>query len=131
MATTYATLEDVQARILRDLSVDETALCQSLLEDAAVIIDIAAPEATAGAKKVVSCRMVQRALGDGQSMGVPIGASQGTLSALGYSQSWTISNGSAGELYLGKLDKQLLGVGNRIGCTSPVEALANNLGVDP
>lgn len=130
MATTYATVEDVQSRILRDLSVDETTLCKSLLEDAAVIIDAAAPEATAGSKKVVSCRMVQRALGDGQSMGVPIGASQGTLSALGYSQSWTIANGSAGELYLGKLDKQLLGVGNRIGCTSPVEALTSNAEVD-
>lgn len=130
MATAYATVDDVKARITRVLTADEEDLCKTLLEDAAVIIDSASPTATADAKKVVSCRMVVRALGDGQSSGVPIGASQGTLSALGYSQSWTMGSGSTGELYLGKLDKQLLGMGNRIGCTSPVEAFANNTEVN-
>jgi hypothetical protein len=45
------------------------------------------------------------------------------MSGLGYSQSWTLSNGSTGEMYLSKLDKQLLGYGNKIGSYSPVEEL--------
>ena len=61
-------------------------------------------------------------MGDGESSGVPMGATQGSMSGLGYSQSWTMgSNGSAGELYLAKLEKQMLGYGNKIGSHSPLE----------
>lgn len=118
----YATVSDVQARMMRDLSVDEQAVCSTLLEDAAVIIDIFNIEASADAKKTVSCRMVIRALGDGSD--IPMGATQGSMSALGYSQSWTMGSGaSAGELYLSKLEKQMLGYGNKIGTYSPVQEL--------
>ena len=121
----YATVQDVSDRMLRDLSTDEQAVCGKLLDDAAVIIDAAAPAASADAKKVVSCRMVIRALGDGGAGGVPVGATQGSMSALGYSQSWTIGNGgSTGELYLSKADRLLLGAGNAIGSYSPVQELA-------
>ena len=120
----YATVEDVQARMTRDLSADEQAVCSSLLDDAAVLIDSFNANATADVKKVVSCRMVIRAIGDGESGSVPMGATQGSQSGLGYSQSWTIgTGGSVGELYLGKLEKQLLGVSNKIGSYSPVEEL--------
>lgn len=122
--TTYATVGDVQARMTRDLSTDERAVCTALLQDAAVMIDAIASGAAADAKKVVSCRMVIRALGDGSSGGVPMGATQGSMSGLGYSQSWTIgSGGGAGELYISKSDRLLLGVGNSIGSYSPVQAL--------
>ena len=121
----YATIADVQARMTRDMSTDEETVCSTLLDDAAVIIDAAAPNASTDAKKVVSCRMVIRALGDGGMSGVPMGATQGSMSALGYSQSWTIgSGGSTGELYLGKSERQILGVGNSIGSYSPVQELA-------
>lgn len=120
----YATTDDVQARMTRTLSADELAVCASLLDDAAVIIDAYNADASAAAKLVVSCRMVMRALGDGGDATVPVGATQGSMSALGYSQSWTISAGSTGELYIGRLEKTLLGVGNRIGSYSPVEGLA-------
>ena len=53
----------------------------------------------------------------------PVGSTQGTATALGYSQSWTMSGGSSGELYLSKLEKKLLGVGSRIGACSPLEDL--------
>lgn len=120
----YATVADVQARMTRTLTEDEQAVCASLLEDAAVIIDAYNAKAQTSAKLVVSCRMVIRALGDGGSAGFPLGASQGSMSGLGYSQSWTIgSGGSAGELYLAKLEKKLLGVGDRIGALSPVELM--------
>jgi hypothetical protein len=105
------------------MSQDEQAVCANLLDDAAAIIDAYNVNATADAKKVVSCRMVLRALGDGTDAGIPTGATQGSMSALGYSQSWTIGSGSAGELYIGKLEKKLLGVGDHIGSYSPIEEL--------
>lgn len=121
---TYATVKDVEDRITRTLSTDEESVVGKLLDDAAVIIDAYNTDASADAKKVVSCRLVIRAIGDGESSGVPTGATQGSMSGLGYSQSWTISSGgTVGELYLGKLDKKLLGCGNKIGSYSPVEEL--------
>lgn len=116
----YATVSDVQDRMLRTLSEDEITICGAMLEDAAVIIDSIAESASAEKKLIVSCRMVIRAIGNGDS-GVPIGATQGSESALGYSQSWQINSGGSGELYLAKIEKQLLGVGNKIGSYSPVE----------
>ena len=120
----YATVSDVQARMTRTMSSAEQTMCSTLLDDAAVIIDTFASGAPSDAKNIVSCRMVIRQLGDGESMGVPIGATQGSMSGLGYSQSWTVSSGSTGELYLSKLDKQLLKCGNKIGSYSPVQELA-------
>ncbi|MBQ1297040.1 MAG: hypothetical protein IIY21_23545 [Clostridiales bacterium] len=115
----YATYEDVQARTSSEI---DEALCETLLEDAAVIIDSYNQNASEDAKKVVSCKMVIRAIGN-SSVDVPIGATQGSMSALGYSQSWTLSSGSTGELYVSKLEKKLLGVGNQIGSYSPVQEL--------
>lgn len=120
----YATVEDVQARMTRQMSESEQAICSTMLDDAAVMIDVFNSAASDDAKKVVSCRVVIRELGDGDSSGVPIGATQGSMSGLGYSQSWTLSSGATGEMYLSKLDKQLLGCGNKIGSASPVEELA-------
>lgn len=117
----YATVNDVQARIAKTLTAAEQALCGNQLDDAAVIIDAYKASASADAKKVVSCRMVIRTLNVDSD--IPIGATQGSLSGLGYSQSWTIGSGSSGELYLSKTDKQLLGSGNNIGSHSPVEDL--------
>lgn len=119
----YATVNDVQDRMTRTLTVDEQAVCATLLDDAAVIIDAFAASASAEAKQVVSCRMVIRALGDGSTSGIPMGATQGSMSGLGYSQSWTLGSGAAGELYLSKLEKQMLGKGNSIGSRSPAEDL--------
>ncbi len=118
----YATVNDVQARTSRTMTEAEQAVCAQLLNDAAVIIDAYNANADAEAKLVVSCRMVIRAIGDG-SASVPIGATQGSMSALGYSQSWTIGSGATGELYIGKLEKKLLGSGDKIGSYSPTQNL--------
>lgn len=122
----YATVEDVEAGF-RTLSEDEKPKCSALLDEAALIIDSYNKDAQEDAKKVVSCRMVRRQLYDGDAGGVtyPMGATQGTASALGYSQSWTMGGGSSGELYLSKLEKKLLGVGDRISSRSPLEGLCN------
>lgn len=120
----YATVQDVQDRMNRTLSPDEQDMCEKLLDDAAAIIDTYNSAALTDNKKIVSCRMVIRALGDGDSAGIPMGATQATMSALGYSQSFTMGSGaSVGELYLNKLDRRLLGCGDKIGSRSPVEEL--------
>lgn len=126
----YATLADIEARMARTLSEQEETVCTNLLDDAAVLIDAFRATASADAKKVVSCRMVIRAIGDGTES-VPMGATQGSMSGLGYSQSWTIgSGGSVGELYLSRTDKQLLGGGNLIGSWSPVQELVPETDTD-
>ena len=122
---TYAEVFDVEAGF-RALSKDEQTRCAALLSEAAIIIDAYNPDAGADAKRLVSCRMVRRQLGEddsGDAVTFPMGATQGTATALGYSQSWTMGGGSAGELYLSKLEKKLLGVGSKLGSHSPLEAL--------
>ena len=121
----YAEVSDVEAGF-RPLSDDEAARCDAMLEEAAVIIDAYNKEAAADAKALVSCRMVRRQLGSGEGDAItfPTGATQGSVAALGYSQSWTMNSGSVGEMYLSKLEKRLLGIGNKIGCYSPLEGVA-------
>lgn len=121
----YATTADVMARTTRTFTPEELNIITSLLEDAAVLIDSYKDGGCAAVaqKKLVSCRMVLRALGSDND--IPMGATQGSMSGLGYSQSWTISSGgSVGELYLSKTDKLLLGGSNSIGSHSPLEDMA-------
>ena len=120
----YATVTDVTDRMVRELSEKEQTVVGNLLDDAAVLIDAYNVNASSDAKKIVSCRMVIRAIGDGSS-DVPAGATQGTISALGYAQTWTMgTNASVGQLYLDRTDKAMLGGGSKIGSYSPVEELA-------
>lgn len=121
----YATVEEVEAGF-RTLSDDEKTLCSALLAEAGIVIDAYSQDAPFERKQLVSCRMVRRQLGEdgsGDAVTFPMGATQGTATALGYSQSWTMSGGSTGELYLSKLEKKLLGVGDKIGAHSPLEDL--------
>ena len=117
--TTYATYEDVQKRLGRTFDTTEKDICDVLLERAALEIDAYNDQASADAKKSVSVEAVARAMNETND--VPMGASQGSMSALGYSQSWTMpSGGSVGSVYLSKADKKLLGVGNSIGASNPL-----------
>ena len=116
----YATVQDVQARMSVTMTETQQNICSNLLDDAAIIIDDFNISASTDNKKIVSIRTVQRALNVDSD--VTLGATQGSMSALGYSQSWTMGqNASVGELYLNKLEKQMLGKGNQIGCTSVLE----------
>lgn len=127
----YATVADVQQRLTYTLSADQQTVCAALLDDVAILIDTYNNEASEDTKKVVSCRVVARALGDG-STSIPVGATQGTVSALGYSQSWTIGgNGATGEIYLTRAEKRMLGVGNKIGSWSPIQEDLNPHYVPP
>lgn len=110
----YATVQDVQDRMSETMTTDQQNICLKLLDDAGTIIDSFNVNATADAKKLVSIRMVQRSMSIDSD--IPMGATQGSMSAMGYSQSWTMgSNTSVGELYLNKIEKKLLGYGNKIG----------------
>ena len=124
----YAIVEEVEAGF-RPLSDEERERCAALLEEAALVIDAYGRDAALDVKGLVSCRMVRRLLGDGtggETPLYPMGATQGSATALGYTQSWTMgSSGSAGELYLSKLEKKLLGAGNRIGAAGPLEGLCD------
>ena len=123
---TYATAYDVEEGF-RALTPEEQTRAEALLQEAAIIINAYNQSASTDVKRLVSCRMVRRQLGaeDGGDIQFPMGSTQGSMSAMGYSQSWTMGSGSVGELYLSKLDKQLLGVGNRIGAHSPLEGMTN------
>lgn len=119
----YATLDDIKGRITRTLSTAEETVCNNLLDDVAVIIDAYNVHATSNAKKIVSCNAVIRAIENGET-DIPMGATQGSMAALGYSQSWTMGSGGAvSELYLSRTDKRLLSSGNSIGSYSPIEEL--------
>lgn len=121
----YAILADIKGRITRTLSQTEETVCTNLLDDVAILIDAYNANASSNAKKIVSCNAVIRAIGNGDS-DIPVGATQGSMAALGYSQSWTIgSGGSVSELYLSKADKKLLGSSNSIGSYSPVQDLVS------
>lgn len=115
----YATVYDVEKRCKRKLSIDEIEWCESLLQDAAIIVDTYGKNASKEAKQLVSCNMVVRTICSGNDEDIPIGASQGTVSGFGYSQTWSLGSGSAGELYLTKLDKKILGCGCRIAFSGP------------
>ena len=125
----YATVEEVEAGFRTiDPNSDEGKKCEALLGEAGVLIDAYNPEASSEAKKIVSCHIVRRMLGDGEnSYSVPMGSTQGSIAAGGYSQSWTYGSSSgAGEMYLTRNDKKLIGVSNRIGTYSPLEAMVND-----
>lgn len=123
---TYATTADIAVRLGRDLTSSEEMRCGAMLEEAAIIIDSYNSEADADKKKTVSVRMILRSIGSDED--IPMGATQGSMSALGYSQSWTIgSGGASGELYLARQEKKLLGVNGNIGSYSPVQELVSEV----
>lgn len=110
----YATVQDVQGRMSETMTTAQQNICSNLLNDAGIIIDSFNANATADAKKIVSIRMVQRSMSIDPD--IPVGATQGSMSAMGYAQSWTMgTNTSVGELYLNRTEKKLLGYGNKIG----------------
>lgn len=121
----YATYSDVEARVGRTFTSTEQATCTSLLSRAGLMIDSFSVSADKSAeiKQEVSISMVSRLMAESRDSSIPIGATQGSMSGLGYVQSWTFSNGATGQLYFSKDDKRLLGVGNAIGSYSPIQEL--------
>ena len=86
--SSYATYTDIQTRLGRTFDATQIAMCNQLLERAGLEIDSYNVNASADAKKSVSIEAVARAMNE--TSDVPMGASQGSMSALGYSASWTM-----------------------------------------
>lgn len=122
----YATVEDVQASMSHQMTTQEQNICSALLDRAVIYIDSANADASDAAKKEVSIRMVSRCINTDSD--IPMGATQGSIAALGYSQSWTMGgNASANQLYLGKEERKILGVGDRIGASDPLCVLEGSV----
>lgn len=123
--TAYATVVDVEAGF-RELSTDEKVVCVQLLLEVGVRIDAYAPSASQDVKQVVSCQAVRRALANSGASLYPLGATQGSMTAGPYQQSFTVSGGGVGEIYFTAQEKRMLG-GNRIGARSPLEGMTGEV----
>lgn len=108
----FATVEDLEAR-WRDLSEDEQAQAEVLLEDAALylqaLVEVDAEDETqAGVLKAVSCNMVRRAMTSGASGAYGITGATATMGP--FSQHIDYSN-PTGDLYVTRAERALLGIG--------------------
>ena len=117
----FATVPELEAR-WRPLSVEEGALAEALLTDAAymlskqVIVD-ETDDTQAYLLMVISCNMVKRAMmNSGTDM---LGITQTSMTAGPYTQSYTYQNPS-GDMYITNRERRLLGIGTlKIGSISP------------
>lgn len=115
----YVTVEEIENGY-RKLSDDESRLCTDLIAEASTLIDAYALSADEGIKKIVAKRMIRRAIASSGAGTVPFGSNGGTVSAMGYSQSFTMT-GTVGEVYLSRAEKNMLGSKARIGFSSSLE----------
>ena len=116
----FATTYDYRAKYSTDM--DDDAL-EVWLADASDImagkmdkagVDYSEPDAKFAARLIRICRdMVHRAIGDGSeaSSTIPYGATQASMSAGGYSESFTMGN-PFGDLYMKADELKALGVGS-------------------
>lgn len=114
----YATVSDLEAR-WRTLTPEEATRAEVLLDDAAVRLDVECPPSDPiddeGARKIVSCEMVKRALASPGGIGVnSIQEGAGP-----FQQTMQFSNPS-GDLYLTKADRRLLRCGRQVAFTVPL-----------
>lgn len=105
----YATVDDLVVR-WRPLTIPERARAATLLEDAAVRIDavkpLPDPPSDIEARKIVSCEMVKRAM----LTPVDLPAATQTQQTAGIFQQGITYANPAGDLYLTKADRSLLGI---------------------
>lgn len=109
----YATQQDVADR-WRELTPAEQTQATTLLEDAALLIDVAVghpatTEVELAAATIVSVRMVKRAM----QLDIIAGAQSVTESNGPFSTTLNYGQGNTGELYLTKADRALLGIGKQ------------------
>ena len=115
----FATTAQYRAKYDTDLSdaalevwlADASDIMASEMDKAGV--DYSHASETLTARLVRICRdMVHRAVGDGSqaTMAIPFGSTQASMSAGGYSESFTIGN-PYGDLYLKAAERRSLGIG--------------------
>ena len=116
--TAFATTTQYRAKYDTDLS---DAVLTVWLDDATDImaaemdragVDYSTPSEDFAARLCRVCRdMVHRAIGDGSAsaMSIPFGATQASMAAGGYSESFTMGN-PYGDLYMKAVEKKQLGI---------------------
>lgn len=126
----YINVSDIETRLNRSFSASDRKRVELLIDQAGTLIDAYNCDANFRAKSLVSCNMVSRLLAaEDAQLQIPVGATQGSFSGLGYAQSFTFGSGTAaGEMYLTKGDKKLLGVSSRIGASNPLGELVGRCG---
>ena len=123
----FADVSDIESR-WRALSSDEESRASVLLDDASAILAAFVTvdednDEQAELLKIVCCDMVIRAMSATEADA--FGASNMSMTAGPYTQSWTYSNPS-GDLYLTKLEKRLLGI-----TSSYIGTIPPKIGGDP
>ena len=122
----FAAVSDIEAR-WRILDADEAARASTLLDDASAMLGSLIPEydvadtAYLVLLQLVCCNMVIRAMSATEADS--FGASNMSMTAGPYTQSWTYSN-PTGDMYITKFEKRLLGISSsyigsirpKIGC---------------
>ena len=104
----FAEVSDIEAR-WRELSTDEKARAGTLIDDASAMLSTLVDVDTANADmlRTVCSNMVIRAM---SASGMDsFGASQSTITAGPYSQTFNYANPS-GDMYITKMEKRLLGI---------------------
>ena len=120
----FADVSDLESR-WRELSTDEEARANVLLDDASAMLSalVEVDSSDAGQAellKMVCCDMVIRAMS--ATAADTFGVSQTSMTAGPYTQSFSYSNPS-GDMYLTKLEKRLLGISTSyIGTIRPMMA---------
>lgn len=120
----FADVSDLESR-WRDLSTDEEARANVLLDDASAMLSALVEVDSSDAEqaellKIVCCDMVIRAMS--ATSYDSFGLSQSSITAGPYTQSFSYSNPS-GDMYLTKLEKRLLGISTSyIGSIRPMMA---------
>ena len=118
--TAFATTAQYRAKYQTDLSdtvlevwlADASDIMAAEMDRAGVDYSHASEEFSARLVRV--CRdMVHRAIGDGSAsaMSIPFGSTQASMSAGGYSESFTIGN-PYGDLYMKAAERTSLGIGS-------------------
>lgn len=107
----YASASDLESR-WRPLDPSETARAEALLRDASTVVDAelacaGRPLPDADLLRVVVCQMVERAMGVESDL---VGAGQGSTSLGDYTRTVTFSGSTAGDLYLTRGERRLLGL---------------------
>lgn len=120
----YAEVSDIELR-WHELDSDEQSRAAVLIDDASAMLDALVTVDTSDDEqlellKMVCCNMVIRAMSASEADSY--GASNMSMTAGVYTQSWTYSN-PTGDMYLTKMEKRLLGISSAyIGSIRPMMA---------
>ena len=119
----FAEVSDIAARLGRELTIDEQARAEVLINDASAMLAALVDTSDAGKAdllRMVCCSMVIRVIG--VTSGDAYGVDSMSVTAGPYAQTWNYSS-TAGDMYLTKAKKRMLGItGGYIGSIRPMMA---------